>query len=237
MIWQSCARHEGRKQQTRCQARPGLGVGDATLELLTFSGRPTRTRPSTTRTGSGRSHVRIDHIFPDGPASTRPSETRIGRGRCHVRVAQIFATAQPEPGQVRPGLGVGDATFELPTFSQRTSLHQAKCDLDWAWEMPRSDCPRFPDAQPEPGQVRPGLGVGDATFELPTFSRRTSLHQAKCDLHWAWEMPRSDCPQRHGKTHQQAWDSLLGRWGGAPWRAFLTHRGAWAGRQLPPIIG
>jgi len=184
MIWQSCARHEGRKQQTRCQARPGLGVGDATLELLTFSGRPTRTRPSTTRTGSGRSHVRIDHIFPDGPASTRPSETRIGRGRCHVRVAQIFATAQPEPGQVRPG-----------------------------------------------------LGVGDATFELPTFSRRTSLHQAKCDLHWAWEMPRSDCPQRHGKTHQQAWDSLLGRWGGAPWRAFLTHRGAWAGRQLPPIIG
>ncbi|OIW03237.1 hypothetical protein TanjilG_29985 [Lupinus angustifolius] len=52
----------------------------------------------------------------------------------------------------------------------------------------------------------------------------TCLHPATYDRDSAWKMTRSNCPQRHGKTHQHAWDRLLGRWGGAPWHAILTHQ-------------
>ncbi|KAF1891706.1 hypothetical protein Lal_00031676 [Lupinus albus] len=37
-------------------------------------------------------------------------------------------------------------------------------------------------------------------------------------------LTRSNFPNRHGKTHQHAWESLLGRWEGAPWHAILTHQ-------------
>src|SRR5206468_9981447 len=95
---------------------------------------------------------------------------------------------QPAPGQVRPGFGVGDATFELPTFSRLPSLtwpsmtriRHRRCHVRIAYI--------FPTDQPAPGQVRPGLGMGDAMFELPTFSRRTSLHLAKYDQDSACEM-------------------------------------------------
>jgi hypothetical protein len=108
---------------------------------------------------------------------------------------------------------MGDATFELPTFSRRTSLHLAKNDHDWAWGMPRSNCTHFPTAQPAPGQVRPGFGVGDATFELPTFSRQPSLNLAKYDHDWAWECHVriahiSRLPSLHLAEYDQdlAWD-------------------------------
>ncbi|KAF1856283.1 hypothetical protein Lal_00046667 [Lupinus albus] len=69
---------------------------------------------------------------------------------------------------------------------------------------------------------------------MPTFS----VGPARTGTRTTWIrrglfLTRSNFPHGHGKTHQHAWESLLGRWEGAPWHAILTHQGAWAGRQLP----
>jgi predicted dithiol-disulfide oxidoreductase (DUF899 family) len=57
---------------------------------------------------------------------------------------------------------VGDATFELPTFSRQPSLNLAKYDHDWAWEC----------------HVR-----------IAHISRLPSLHLAEYDQDLAWDMP------------------------------------------------
>ncbi|KAF1855493.1 hypothetical protein Lal_00043744 [Lupinus albus] len=62
---------------------------------------------------------------------------------------------------------------------------------------------------------------------MPTFFRWTSQNRDTYDLDSAWTiLTRSNFPHRHGKTHQHAWESLLGRWEGAPWHAILTHQGS-----------
>jgi len=176
------------------QVRPGFGMGDATFELPTFSRRTSLHLAKYDQDWAWGMPGSNCPRFPDGPACTWPSTTRIGRGGCHVRIAHVFPTAQPAPGQVRPGLGVGNATIELPTFSRRpactwpstTRIRLGTCHVRIAHI--------FPTDQPAPGQVRPGLGMGDATFELHKYSRLPSQNMAKYDQDSAWEMPRSNCP-------------------------------------------
>jgi hypothetical protein len=218
------------------QVRPGFGVGHATFELPTFSRRTSLHLAKYDQDRAWEMPRSNCTNIPDCPAKSWPSTTRIRRGRCHVRIAHIFLTDQPAPGQVRPGVGVGNATIELPTFPDCPACTWPSTTRIWLGRCHVRIANIFPTAQPEPGQERPRSGMGVPRSNCPHFPT-PSLHLAEYDQDLAWDMPRLNCPKRHGKTHQQAWDSVLGRWGGAPWRAFLTHRGAWAGRQVPPIIG
>ncbi|KAK7288634.1 hypothetical protein RIF29_02102 [Crotalaria pallida] len=67
----------------------------------------------------------------------------------------------------------------------------------------------FPSDQHAPGHVRPGFGSIDDSLESPP---------------------------RMGKRSTHPWDGLKKRWGKPPWHTILTHRGAWAGSQLVPLI-
>jgi uncharacterized protein (DUF1684 family) len=132
--------------------------------------------------------------FPDGQPA--PGQVRPGLevGDPTSELTTFFLTDQPAPGQVRPGLGVGDATFELPKFSQLPSLNLAKYDQDWAWVMPRSNCPHFPNG---PACTRPSatwIGRGRCHVRIAHVFPTPSLNLAKYDQDWAWVMPRSNCP-------------------------------------------
>ncbi|KAF1854470.1 hypothetical protein Lal_00046858 [Lupinus albus] len=102
----------------------------------------------------------------------------------------------------------GIKIFDLDLEEQAKNLLHAKCVM--VPDKLTTRCPHF--------------SVGPARTGTRTTWIRHGLF-----------LTRSNFPHRHGKTHQHAWESLLGRWEGAPWHAILTHQGAWAGRQLPPI--
>ncbi|KAK7288650.1 hypothetical protein RIF29_02118 [Crotalaria pallida] len=67
----------------------------------------------------------------------------------------------------------------------------------------------FPSDQHAPGHVRPGFGSIDDSLESPP---------------------------RHGKTLHTSMGWLEKALGKPPWHTILTHRGAWAGSQLVPLI-
>ncbi|KAF1855969.1 hypothetical protein Lal_00045230 [Lupinus albus] len=92
----------------------------------------------------------------------------------------------------------GIKIFDLDLEEQAKNLLHAKCVM--VPDKLTTRCPHF--------------SVGPARTGTRTTWIRHGLF-----------LTRSNFPHRHGKTHQHAWESLLGRWEGAPWHAILTHQG------------
>ncbi|KAF1855986.1 hypothetical protein Lal_00045248 [Lupinus albus] len=92
----------------------------------------------------------------------------------------------------------GIKIFDLDLEEQAKNLLHAKCVM--VPDKLTTRCPHF--------------SVGPARTGTRTTWIRRGLF-----------LTRSNFPHGHGKTHQHAWESLLGRWEGAPWHAILTHQG------------
>ncbi|KAF1855320.1 hypothetical protein Lal_00046661 [Lupinus albus] len=91
----------------------------------------------------------------------------------------------------------GIKIFDLDLEEQAKNLLHAKCVM--VPDKLTTRCPHF--------------SVGPARTGTRTTWIRRGLF-----------LTRSNFPHGHGKTHQHAWESLLGRWEGAPWHAILTHQ-------------
>jgi hypothetical protein len=85
---------------------------------------------------------------------------------CQVRIAHIFPTP---------------------------SLHLDKYDQDSAWDMPRSNCPHFPDGPACTWPSTTRIGLGECHDRIAHVFPTPRLNLAKYDQDWAWVMPHSNC--------------------------------------------